>query len=420
MKKFKANDNKSEEHEINYRQFNKKLELLNQILSLISDINQASDEKEVKDCIPALLQYIGEYTDADRVYIFELMSEKQDYYSNTFEWCREGIVPQIDNLIRISADSMPVWHEKFLRGETIIIHDLEKICETMPSEYDILKVQDIHSLLVLPLFANTQLSGFIGLDNPELVNPGVSISLLSNAGGHLASTLNNLRMFRMLEEKQKTLESNLEELQKEKHILEALCVDYTSFYLCDLANDTLETIKQSILSNGTEIDEMTELKSSYTSRIRYYYDHYVIRESAPDFLQKMERHALIEYLQNHKRFAYRYQSVKNHAGHEYFELQVIRLETGNRDDYKIIMGFRYIDDIVQEDMKKKQQMEATMADLKMNNEIISAISKMYWIIYRMDLIHDTYEEISSKEFMHRLTGRSGKISVQFTKPERDS
>lgn len=79
-------------------------------------------------------------------------------------------------------------------------------------------------------------------------------------------------------------------------------------------------------------------------------------------------------------------SVKNHAGHEYFELQVIRLETGNRDDYKIIMGFRYIDDIVQEDMKKKQQMEETMADLKLNNEIISAISKMYRIIYRMDLI----------------------------------
>ena len=415
MKKFKANDNKSEEHEINYRQFNKKLELLNQILSLISDINQASNEKEVKDCIPALLQYTGEYTDADRVYIFELMSEKQDYYSNTFEWCREGIIPQIDNLIRISADSMPVWHEKFLRGETIIIHDLEKIRETMPSEYDILKVQDIHSLLVLPLFANTQLSGFIGLDNPELVNPGVSISLLSNAGGHLASTLNNLRMFRMLEEKQKTLESNLEELQKEKHILEALCVDYTSFYLCDLANDTLEAIKQSIHSNWAEIDEMPELKSSYTSGIRYYYDHYVIRESAPDFLRKMERHALIEYLRNHKRFAYRYQSVKNHAGHEYFELQVIRLETGNRDDYKIIMGFRYIDDIVQEDMKKKQQMEETMADLKINNEIISAISKMYWIIYRMDLIHDTYEEISSKESIHRPTGRNGKISVQFTK-----
>ena len=40
MEKFKANDN-------SYRQFNKKLELLNQILSLISDINQASDEKVI-------------------------------------------------------------------------------------------------------------------------------------------------------------------------------------------------------------------------------------------------------------------------------------------------------------------------------------------------------------------------------------
>ena len=62
MKKFKANDNKSEEHEINYRQFNKKLELLNQILSLISDINQASDEKEVKDCIPAFGIHIHHFT----------------------------------------------------------------------------------------------------------------------------------------------------------------------------------------------------------------------------------------------------------------------------------------------------------------------------------------------------------------------
>ena len=77
------------------------------------------------------------------------------------------------------------------------------------------------------------------------------------------------------------------------------------------ANDTLETIKQSVLSNGTEVDGMTELKFSYTSRIRYYYENY--------------------------------------------ELQVIRLETGNRDDYKIIMGFRYIDFIAQPDEKQLEE-----------------------------------------------------------------
>ena len=110
MKKFKANDNKNEEHEINYRQFNKKLELLKQILSLISDINQAADEKEVKDCIPALLQYIGEYTDADRVYIFELISEKQDYYSNTF----------LDDIAQSKAAGMNEHFSKPLQMEKVI------------------------------------------------------------------------------------------------------------------------------------------------------------------------------------------------------------------------------------------------------------------------------------------------------------
>ena len=47
MEKFKAYDNKIEEHEISYRQFNKLLELLYQILSLISVFNQASDEKVI-------------------------------------------------------------------------------------------------------------------------------------------------------------------------------------------------------------------------------------------------------------------------------------------------------------------------------------------------------------------------------------
>jgi hypothetical protein len=34
---------------------------------------------------------------------------------------------------------------------------------------------------------------------------------------------------------------------------------------------------------------------------------------------------------------------------------VIRLETGNRDDYKIIMGFRYIDFIAQPDEKQLEE-----------------------------------------------------------------
>ena len=79
------------------------------------------------------------------------------------------------------------------------------------------------------------------------------------------------------------------------------------------------------------------------------------------------------------------------------------------------MGFRSIDDLVKEDIKKQIQMETMMDQLRLNNEIISAISKMYWLMYRMNLNDDTFEEISSEESVYRLTGKTGITSIQLQK-----
>lgn len=49
----------------------------------------------------------------------------------------------------------------------------------------------------------------------------------------------------------------------------------------------------------------------------------------------------------------------------------------------------------------------------LNNEIIGAISKLYWLIYQMDLVDGTYEEISAGQEMHRLTGKSGNTEEVF-------
>ncbi len=64
-------------------------------------------------------------------------------------------------------------------------------------------------------------------------------------------------------------------------------------------------------------------------------------------------------------------------------------------------------------IEQKKQLEVALAESNLNNEIISAISKVYWIIYRMDLETGTYEEVSSGEEMHRLTGKTGKVSEAF-------
>ena len=47
-------------------------------------------------------------------------------------------------------------------------------------------------------------------------------------------------------------------------------------------------------------------------------------------------------------------------------------------------------------------------ELMLDHEIISAVCKLYFSIYRIDLLNDFYEEISSDKTVHRLTGHEGK------------
>ena len=112
------------------------------------------------------LEKIGHFTKADRAYIVD---EKDGCYYNTYEWCNEGIEPQINQLQNLRAEDMPYWIPKLSSGESIFIEDLENVKETMPVEYEILKPQNIHTLIVFPIILSNTLKGFIGVDNPNIL-----------------------------------------------------------------------------------------------------------------------------------------------------------------------------------------------------------------------------------------------------------
>ena len=74
--------------------------------------------------------------------------------------------------------------------------------------------------------------------------------LLAFVGGHLGSARENLRMLTLLEEKQKSLEQNLQAVKLEQQMLKALCKDSTSVYRVDLMNDRAEIVKIEEHSNS--------------------------------------------------------------------------------------------------------------------------------------------------------------------------
>lgn len=78
-------------------------------------------------------------------------------------------------------------------------------------------------------------------------------------------------------------------LKMEKSILAAMSIDYTCIFYCELENDLISPIKQDDNAIAKLIrQQIPEDNNSYSLTISYFYEHYVIKESAPDFVQKMK------------------------------------------------------------------------------------------------------------------------------------
>ena len=122
-----------------------------------------SEEKNFSQRLDELLTRIGEFSGVDRSYFFSFdYAEKT--CSNTNEWCKSGVEPQITELQGIPIEVIPMWMDTLLSGREVYIDDLDKLPETWSSEKAILEPQGIQSLLVLPVRESEFLYGFIGFD----------------------------------------------------------------------------------------------------------------------------------------------------------------------------------------------------------------------------------------------------------------
>ena len=116
--------------------------------------------------LEVLLKYLGKALNGERTYIFERNASNCD--DNTYEWVADGVQPEKDNLQDVPPEVCASWYRNFSVGKHIVIENLEDIRETDPLQYENLKRQSIHSLVVVPLYDGKQVIGFYGVDNPPV------------------------------------------------------------------------------------------------------------------------------------------------------------------------------------------------------------------------------------------------------------
>ncbi len=115
--------------------------------------------------INKVLEYLCEQLHADRAYIFEDMNDGT--FDNTYEYCAEGVTPEIDNLKGLPYEGViDVWYEEYRKGGHVLIYDLEKYRDVSENMYNVLKPQNIQTLVSGPLVLEGEYIGFFGVDNP--------------------------------------------------------------------------------------------------------------------------------------------------------------------------------------------------------------------------------------------------------------
>lgn len=117
--------------------------------------------------VDRVLASVGEYYRADRAYLFEPAAGAPDHWSNSFEWCADGVTSQIGNLQNVSPRAVRRWMEMFEQDHSVYILNLDVVREEYPEEWQVLSAQGIVRLIAVPLRSDGRTVGFIGVDNPR-------------------------------------------------------------------------------------------------------------------------------------------------------------------------------------------------------------------------------------------------------------
>ena len=156
------------------------------VLAKVLTLDHSMSEQQLDMQIPQLLEEIGEYTQSDRVYIFDWASLDHRGYRNTFEWCKEGVHSLQKRLQKLSVQMIPCWQKRFEQGDGVLIASIDDVQNEMPFEYEFLQMRGVHTAIAVPIMSQNRLNGFVGLDNPEIEFGQLTIMLLRDAGTHIS------------------------------------------------------------------------------------------------------------------------------------------------------------------------------------------------------------------------------------------
>lgn len=101
----------------------------------------------------------------DRVYI-GIFDKENNMVDFTHEVTSDGVISMREDLLRkLSTNDIPWWIDQIRNNHDIVIHNVSKMPTEAAAEQHLLELQNVMSLLALPVLRGGRVVGFIGLDS---------------------------------------------------------------------------------------------------------------------------------------------------------------------------------------------------------------------------------------------------------------
>ena len=138
-------------------------DLLYRLTSISHTLLSLLHTERTEDTINKILYEMLTMFHGGRAYIIEFDWEGRTH-DCTHEVTADGVSSEQDRLSKIPMSEFPWWTERISKGLPIILSDLAELPSEAANERDLLAVQHIQSLIIMPLYSRDKVWGYAGID----------------------------------------------------------------------------------------------------------------------------------------------------------------------------------------------------------------------------------------------------------------
>ena len=333
---------------------------------------------ESADDINALLKSVAQYYDADRSYVFEITPDGKTV-DNTYEWCREGVTAEIDNLQNVPIESVTLWINEFEKNGAFYISSLDSDVEKSSLTYEILEPQGIDSLITAPMYKNAVISGFIGVDNPRINTQDILV--LKTAAGIIYGDI-----------RRNIAESR--ESERATSVISSMVEDFD--YICAINLDTGVITRYQASKKCHTVVDAIDINLPSNERMGIFLKTIVHPDYWEDFKKRTSPEAVSRELGINPVYKFDCLTVFYEGKEEWYRFKFSYMEDNPR---VIVLGILNIDEQVRREQadaiaKQKEQLEVTsvLSAMAEDFDYIAAINQKdktvtrYWKSDKFDML----------------------------------